>query len=121
MCNELYKVLEQVKAKRLVVGHTPQLRGVNEVCNGCAWRIDVGMSTGVLGASPQVKGAALARCRRSARPRSAAAASRRTHTYPPALQPPVQHTLPTPPSPSPNPPLAIRSWRSTRTRRARQW
>ncbi len=56
MCNELYKVLEQVGAKRLVVGHTPQLRGVNEVCNGCAWRVDVGMSGGVLGASPQVGG-----------------------------------------------------------------
>jgi len=40
-------------ARRLVVGHTPQLRGVNCACDGFVWRIDVGLSRGVLGAAPQ--------------------------------------------------------------------
>ena len=41
-------------ANRLVVGHTPQLGGANCECDGRIWRIDVGMSFGVLGADPQV-------------------------------------------------------------------
>jgi hypothetical protein len=39
---------------RMVVGHTPQAMGANEVCRGGVWRIDVGMSRGVLGGTPQV-------------------------------------------------------------------
>jgi hypothetical protein len=79
-CNVLRQALALVPgAKRLVVGHTPQLAGCNCVCDGkvCArlrgarvwqllaltrarrvwrqvWRIDVGLSRGVLGAGPQV-------------------------------------------------------------------
>eukprot|EP00958_Prasinococcus_capsulatus_P011430 scaffold1135_cov343-Prasinococcus_capsulatus_cf.AAC.18 len=41
-------------ANRLVVGHTPQQQGLNACCDGMVWRIDVGMSTGMLGATPQV-------------------------------------------------------------------
>ena len=41
-------------AKRLVVGHTPQLGGCNGECDGRIWRIDVGMSFGVVGADPEV-------------------------------------------------------------------
>ena len=40
--------------KRLVVGHTPQKGGCNCECDGQVWRIDVGLSRGVLGAGPQV-------------------------------------------------------------------
>ena len=40
--------------KRLVVGHTPQMQGANCECDGKIWRVDVGMSFGVLGANPQV-------------------------------------------------------------------
>ncbi|KIZ02868.1 Uncharacterized protein MNEG_5094 [Monoraphidium neglectum] len=42
--------LQLVGAKRLVVGHTPQMRGANSECDGKVWRIDVGMSSGVLDA-----------------------------------------------------------------------
>jgi hypothetical protein len=38
---------------RMVVGHTPQADGANEVCRGGVWRIDVGMSRGVLKGTPQ--------------------------------------------------------------------
>jgi hypothetical protein len=38
---------------RMVVGHTPQPDGANEVCRGGVWRIDVGMSRGVLKGTPQ--------------------------------------------------------------------
>lgn len=41
-------------AKRLVVGHTPQLSGCTCECNGQIWRVDVGMSSGVIGAPPSV-------------------------------------------------------------------
>ena len=41
-------------ATRLVVGHTPQLGGCNGECDGRIWRIDVGMSFGVVGADPEV-------------------------------------------------------------------
>ncbi|KAJ0244889.1 Shewanella-like protein phosphatase 1 [Hirschfeldia incana] len=46
--------LEAVGAKAMVVGHTPQLSGVN--CEyGCGiWRVDVGMSSGVLDSRPEV-------------------------------------------------------------------
>jgi len=44
------QALSGVGAKRLVVGHTPQMRGANAECDGLVWRIDVGMSSGVLDA-----------------------------------------------------------------------
>ncbi len=54
-CNVLRQALALVPgAKRLVVGHTPQLAGCNCECDGKVWRIDVGLSRGVLGAGPQV-------------------------------------------------------------------
>jgi hypothetical protein len=42
------------ECKPLVVGHTPQLGGCNGECDGQIWRIDVGMSFGVVGADPEV-------------------------------------------------------------------
>jgi hypothetical protein len=49
-CNMVGQALARIGAKRLVVGHTPQLRGVNCECDGKVWRVDVGMSSGVLNA-----------------------------------------------------------------------
>ena len=46
--------IEGIPVKRLVVGHTPQMQGANCECDGKIWRVDVGMSFGVLGANPQV-------------------------------------------------------------------
>lgn len=53
-CRALQQALEMVGAKRMVVGHTPQLRGCNAECDGRVWRVDIGLSRGVLGSSPQV-------------------------------------------------------------------
>ncbi|GBF98464.1 ser thr phosphatase [Raphidocelis subcapitata] len=44
------QALREIGAKRLVVGHTPQMRGANAELDGMVWRIDVGMSSGVLDA-----------------------------------------------------------------------
>ena len=52
--NMLQQTLDKLDAARLVVGHTPQFRGVNDELGGRIWRVDVGMSSGVLGARPQV-------------------------------------------------------------------
>ena len=30
--------------KRIVVGHTVQSQGINSVCDGAVWRIDVGLA-----------------------------------------------------------------------------
>jgi hypothetical protein len=49
-CNMVSQALARVGARRLVVGHTPQMRGVNCECDGKVWRVDVGMSSGVLNA-----------------------------------------------------------------------
>lgn len=46
-------VLRRLKAKRIVIGHTPQSR-INAIMNGKAWRIDVGMSRGMNGTYPEV-------------------------------------------------------------------
>lgn len=46
--------LDALGAARLVVGHTPQLAGANCECGGRVWRLDVGMSRGVLNAVPAV-------------------------------------------------------------------
>lgn len=44
-CAQLDEALARLGAKRMVVGHTPQESGINGVCDGKLWRIDVGMST----------------------------------------------------------------------------
>ncbi|CAI5485588.1 unnamed protein product [Closterium sp. Naga37s-1] len=54
ICTVLAASLDAVGAKRLVVGHTPQVGGANGECGGRVWRIDVGMSSGMLNAPPQV-------------------------------------------------------------------
>lgn len=43
-CEALSRLLDSLGAKRLVMGHTIQEQGINSVCDGKAWRIDVGMS-----------------------------------------------------------------------------
>ncbi len=43
-CDVLAEVLESLKAKRIVVGHTVQIEGIVGVCEGRAWLIDVGMA-----------------------------------------------------------------------------
>jgi hypothetical protein len=59
------QALSKIGATRLVVGHTPQLGGVNCECDGCVWRVDVGMSYGVLNRPVQVRTRPLARVRRT--------------------------------------------------------
>lgn len=53
-CRALNQALSKVGAARLVVGHTPQLGGANCACEGQVWRMDVGMSYGVLNRPVQV-------------------------------------------------------------------
>ena len=53
-CSALKQALEKVGAARLVVGHTPQMGGCNCECDGRVWRVDVGMSYGVMAAAAQV-------------------------------------------------------------------
>lgn len=43
-CDRLQFVLDGLKVKRMVVGHTPQPSGITEACAGRVWRIDVGMA-----------------------------------------------------------------------------
>lgn len=43
-CRSLADTLRMVKAKRMIVGHTPQSQGINSACGGKVWRIDTGMS-----------------------------------------------------------------------------
>ncbi|XP_057512011.1 shewanella-like protein phosphatase 1 isoform X2 [Actinidia eriantha] len=50
----LEETLQAVGAKAMVVGHTPQTTGVNCTYNCSIWRIDVGMSSGVLNSRPEV-------------------------------------------------------------------
>ncbi|KAL8147992.1 shewanella-like protein phosphatase 1 isoform X1 [Apium graveolens] len=50
----LEETLQAVGAKAMVVGHTPQTTGANCKYNCSIWRIDVGMSSGVLGSRPEV-------------------------------------------------------------------
>eukprot|EP00242_Pyramimonas_sp_CCMP2087_P005255 CAMPEP_0198199752 /NCGR_PEP_ID=MMETSP1445-20131203/2930_1 /TAXON_ID=36898 /ORGANISM="Pyramimonas sp., Strain CCMP2087" /LENGTH=443 /DNA_ID=CAMNT_0043869643 /DNA_START=195 /DNA_END=1526 /DNA_ORIENTATION=+ len=59
-CIELQAVLQGVSDEvgrpvtRMVMGHTVQRQGINQEYRGMAWRIDVGASRGVAGASPEV-------------------------------------------------------------------
>jgi hypothetical protein len=43
-CASLTRVLAEMGAKRMVVGHTVQPSGISSACDGRVWRIDVGMS-----------------------------------------------------------------------------
>ncbi|KAK7321385.1 hypothetical protein VNO77_31986 [Canavalia gladiata] len=54
VCSILEQTLQAVGAKAMVVGHTPQTIGVNCKYNCSIWRIDVGMSSGVLNSRPEV-------------------------------------------------------------------
>ncbi|CAL4933255.1 unnamed protein product [Urochloa decumbens] len=47
------QTLKSVGAKGMVVGHTPQIHGVNCKCDGKVWCVDVGMSYGVLYSRPE--------------------------------------------------------------------
>ena len=40
----LEEALELLGAERMVMGHEPYLTGVSSVCDGKAWRIDVGLA-----------------------------------------------------------------------------
>ncbi|KAL9316542.1 hypothetical protein ACSQ67_017543 [Phaseolus vulgaris] len=57
VCSILDETLQAVGAKSMVVGHTPQTTGVNCKYNCNIWRIDVGMSSGVLNSRPEEVGA----------------------------------------------------------------
>ncbi|KAL3530939.1 hypothetical protein ACH5RR_010261 [Cinchona calisaya] len=50
----LEETLEAVGGRAMVVGHTPQPMGANCKFNCSIWRIDVGMSSGVLDSRPEV-------------------------------------------------------------------
>lgn len=54
VCRQLKATLEATGARHMIIGHTPQVTGANCECNGHVWRMDVGMSGGVLNAHPQV-------------------------------------------------------------------
>jgi hypothetical protein len=43
-CAQLKQVLSELGADRMVVGHTPQARGINSACGDRVWRIDTGLS-----------------------------------------------------------------------------
>jgi hypothetical protein len=43
-CAELARVLRQLSARRMIVGHTVQQTGINSACDAKVWRIDVGLS-----------------------------------------------------------------------------
>jgi hypothetical protein len=43
-CAALGVALKALGARRMVVGHTPQLGGVTSACEGRVWRVDTGMS-----------------------------------------------------------------------------
>ncbi|TPV94764.1 MAG: calcineurin [Myxococcales bacterium FL481] len=44
VCKPLAETLVRIGAKRMVVGHTPQLSGITSACDQRVWRIDVGMA-----------------------------------------------------------------------------
>lgn len=50
----LNTALSELNCNRLVVGHTPQMEGANADCDDKVWRLDVGMSRGMLDAPPCV-------------------------------------------------------------------
>jgi len=55
-CDELTRLLNELSVDRMVIGHTVRREGISSICNGQAWRIDVGLSrtesrAGKIGAS----------------------------------------------------------------------
>lgn len=52
-CSALGEALKELGARRVVIGHTVQDGGITSACNERCWRIDVGLSRGMLSASPQ--------------------------------------------------------------------
>eukprot|EP00892_Ulva_mutabilis_P010785 jgi/Ulvmu1/8079/UM004_0316.1 len=52
-CDMLQQTLEDVGARRMVVGHTIQAAGINGACDNQVLRVDVGMSRGCGGGMPQ--------------------------------------------------------------------
>jgi len=53
-CQALGRVLSQVGAKRLIVGHTVQEQGINSACQERLFRIDIGLSAFYGAKPPQV-------------------------------------------------------------------
>ncbi len=43
-CAHVKASLDALGLKRMVVGHTVQARGINSICDGLVWRIDVGLA-----------------------------------------------------------------------------
>ncbi len=43
-CGQVKTALAAMGVKRMVVGHTVQSRGINALCDGAVWRIDVGLA-----------------------------------------------------------------------------
>jgi len=43
-CDALRRTLRRLDCSRVVVGHTPQVMGINEACDCLVWRCDTGMS-----------------------------------------------------------------------------
>ena len=44
VCKDLSETLQTYKVGKMFVGHTPQIVGINDSCNGSVWRTDIGMS-----------------------------------------------------------------------------
>lgn len=44
VCAQLIKVLSELGVDRMIVGHTPQARGIDAACGDRVWRIDTGLS-----------------------------------------------------------------------------
>ncbi len=43
-CDNLSAILECLDVNQMVVGHTVKRVGISSICDGKAWRIDVGLS-----------------------------------------------------------------------------
>ncbi|HEU5077034.1 MAG TPA: metallophosphoesterase [Polyangiaceae bacterium] len=60
VCQVVRRVLDGLRVRRIVVGHTVQKDGVTSICDGSVWRIDVGLAK-YYGDSPisilEIKGA----------------------------------------------------------------
>lgn len=52
-CAKASEALAAIGVKRMVVGHTVQKRGINAVCEGKVWKIDVGLAA-LYGGKPEV-------------------------------------------------------------------
>jgi len=51
-CQMLFRTLERLNAKRMIVGHSVQKQGINSACGGRVWRVDTGMSS-AYGGTPE--------------------------------------------------------------------